>query len=199
MPCTSSFVTGAMHLRAITSPCCRPPPHLISPPIFATAGTVPGSRLPVAVSGDSSVCDDSTVRPVGAVARPLLCTRGLSPVPHQMMRTPINSLGFFFTGAMHLRAVTSPCCRPPPHLISPPASATAGTVPGSRLPVAVSGDSAVYDDSTVRPVGAVARPLLCPRGLSPVPHQMMRIPIKSLGFSLQVPLQVPRTLRSCAL
>jgi|GEM_PF-5328402 len=87
---------------------------------------------------------------------------------------------------MCLRAVTSPFCRPPSHLNSP-VSATAGTVPGNRTVVAVSGDSSVCDDSAARPTAACARLPLCPRRLSPVSHQTMRIPINSLGFSQQVP------------
>jgi len=72
------------------------------------------------------------------------------------------------------------------HRISP-VPATAGTVPGRGTVVAVSVDSPVCDDSTVQPTAAGARPPPCPRGQSPVPHRMMRIPIKSQGFSLQVP------------
>jgi len=74
----------------------------------------------------------------------------------------------------------------PSYLISR-VSATAGTVPGNAAVVAVSVDSSVCDDSNVQPAASGARPPPCPRGLSPVPHRMMRIPIKSLGFSLQVP------------
>jgi len=93
--------------------------HLISQ-VSATAGTVPGNGAVVAVSGDSSDCDDSTVQPAAAGAQPPLCPRGVSPVLHQMMRIPIKSLGFSLpvpcvaVGAMHLRAVTSPFCRPRP-------------------------------------------------------------------------------------
>jgi len=87
---------------------------------------------------------------------------------------------------MHLRAVTGPFCRLRPTSFAR-ASATAGTVPGNRTVVAVSADSSVCDDSTVQPAAAVARPPPCPRGLSPVLHQMMRIPINSLGFLLKVP------------
>ena len=82
-----------------------------------------------------------------------------------------------------------PCtCGPPLHLGAAlsPVSATAGTVPGNGTAVAVPGDSSVCDDSTAQPTAAVACPPPCPRGLSPVSYQTMRMPINSLGFSLQV-------------
>jgi len=90
-----------------------------------------------------------------------------------------------------------PCTSAPfPHLISP-ASATAGTVPGNGGRVADSGNFKVNDESNTWPAAAVQRLSPCPRGLSPVLYQVMRIPINSLGFSLQVPctsgLHVPCT------
>gem|GEM_PF-3319932 len=181
-------ITGAASLQV---PCTSGPynerflpatAHLISP-VSATAGTVPGNSAVVAVSVDSSVCDDSTVQPAAAVTRLPPCPRGLSPVPHRMMRIPIKSSGFSLQVPCTSRPYNGRFFPATAHLISP-VSATAGTVPGNGTVVAVSVDSSVCDDSTIQPAAAVTRLPPCPRGLSPVPHRMMGIPIKSLGFSL---------------
>jgi len=50
-------------------PCFSATAHLISQ-VSAAAGTVPGNGAVVAISVDSSDCDDSTVQPAATVARP---------------------------------------------------------------------------------------------------------------------------------
>ena len=164
------------------------------PAVLRTEGARAGEGV---CAGESQV--PCTLQPCTRCLR----LRELSPVLHKMMRMPINSLGFslkvpctlkriFAQGAMHLEAVTGPFLPVTAHLIAP-VLATAGTVPGNGAVVAVSVESSDCDDSTAQSAAAVGRQPPCPRGLSPVSHKMMRMPINSLGFSLKVPC----TLRPC--
>jgi len=94
--------------------------------------------------------------------------------------------GIFAKGAMHRWAATGPVYRPRPSSL-PRCLRLRGLSPGNGAGIADARSFSVRDDSTAPPATALARPPLCPQGLSPVLHREMRMPINSLGFSQKVP------------